>query len=207
MSNISKHIVRRLILYRKILQDLLKSKAEFIYSHKLASLTGNTPAQVRRDLMMTGYKGTPTSGYNIKDLIKSISEFLDNPEADRAVLAGLGHLGRAILNYTDGIVSPVKIAAAFDKKQEVIGRVMHKVMCYDVEEMESYIRTNKIKIGIITVPSEESQKVADKMVQAGITSILNFTSTRIKVPVNVYVDNIDMTISLENASFFATKKF
>lgn len=203
MNKISKHTVQRLILYRKILRELIKSNVKHIFSHKLSSLAGNTPAQVRRDLMIVGYTGIPVKGYETKELEKAISEFLYNPEADKAVLVGLGHLGRAILNYCDGVESFVKIVAAFDIKQDLIGRIIYKIKCYDINELGNYVRKNKIKLGIITVPQEVAQSIADIMIENGILSILNFSNIKLKVPPEIFVENLDMMLSLEKASYFA----
>lgn len=203
MLKTSRHTIQRLILYRKILKELIKNGVGNIYSHRLGSLSGGSPAQVRRDIMAIGYSGSPSKGYDTAELENSISKFLFNPQGDKVILVGLGHLGRAIINYCDGMDSPIKINATFDIKNDIAGRIVHGIKCYHINELNLYIKENRIKIGIITVPLEAAQDVTDVMINSGIMSILNFTYAKLKVPSNIFLENLDMMMSLEKASYFA----
>lgn len=175
-----------------------------IYSHNIAVLAGRTPAQVRRDFMVIGYNGTPAYGYKIDKLLESIENFI-NPTGiiHYAIIVGIGNLGRAILDYCFRNPSSVEIVSAFDKDPMKIDRVIHRTKCYHISKLPEIVSSNNIKIGVITVTAEEAQNVADMMVSSGINSILNFTPRRLKVPENVYVENLDMLISLEKAGYFA----
>ena len=197
--------VGRISLYRRILNDLKAEKVTNTYSYKLAALAGYSAAQVRRDLMEIGYNGSPVHGYNIEDLLQGIRTFLDAPYGQQAALVGVGNLGRSILSFFAGRRPRLSIIASFDKNPEIIGRVIHGCRCYDINELNREATLNAIDIGIITVPAAQAQNVADLMVQAGITGILNFAPARLRVPASVYVEDFDMTVALDRVAYFARK--
>ena len=115
MSQISEKAIERLILYRRILVGLKTEGKSNLFSHQLSNLTGFTSAQIRRDLMAIGYSGSPVHGYDLDKLIESISDFVDAPQKQYVALVGVGHLGRAILDYFQGRRPKLEIFAAFDK--------------------------------------------------------------------------------------------
>jgi redox-sensing transcriptional repressor len=198
--------IGRFSIYRRILNRLLSENSKNIFSHQLAVMAGVTPAQVRRDIMSIGYSGTPNRGYGVADLIESIGLSLDDPEGQRAALVGIGNLGRAILAYFSGRRPKLAIMAAFDTNPKKFDRVIQGCRCFNIERLEEIVRKLGIDIGIITVPSDEAQKVANALVHAGIKGILNYAPVRIQVPVNIYVEEIDMTMALEKVAYFARKK-
>ncbi len=198
--------IGRLSLYRRLLNRLFGEGVRNIYSHQLAVMAGVTPAQVRRDIMSIGYSGNPNKGYDLGELIESIGHSLDDPEGQRAALVGVGNLGRALLTYFSGRRPKLSIVAAFDSDPERTGRVIQGCRCYSIERLPEVVREHGITIGTITVPATEAQKVADTLVRAGIRGIMNFAPVRIRVPVTVYVEDIDMTMALEKVAYFARKK-
>ena len=127
--------VGRLSLYRRLLSNLLiEKKEEFIFSHQLARVAGVTAAQVRRDMMIIGYSGSPKRGYAIEELIESIGQFLDAPDLQAVALVGVGNLGRAILTYFAGRRPNLKIVAAFDNDPNKAGTVIGGCRCYAMQE-------------------------------------------------------------------------
>jgi redox-sensing transcriptional repressor len=204
MKQISEKIVSRLIIYRKYLKELLADGQKSIFSHKIAAYTGASAAQVRRDLMNVGYNGTPVKGYNIKDLMSSISEFLEREHSVEAAIVGFGNLGKAIVDYCNGRNSKLSITAAFDIDPNKINRVIHGCHCYDNIDMEKIIKEKNIEVAILSVPREDGQKVADKLVACGIKGILNYSPTRLQVPASIYVENRDMLMALEKVAYFAS---
>lgn len=166
-------------------------------------MAGVTAAQVRRDMMAVGYSGSPTRGYDVRALADSIGDFLDAPEGQGVALVGIGNLGRAIMAYFTGRRPRLSIIAAFDNDPTKIDRVIHGCRCYAFSELPEVVRSNKISIAILSVPSGEAQNVADVLVRAGVTGILNFAPMPVRVPPGVYVEDIDMTMSLEKVAFFA----
>ena len=201
--SVSVRSVGRLSLYRRLLDSLTAEGTRSIYSHELAALAGSTAAQVRRDLMAIGYSGSPNRGYQVADLLDSIRQFLDSPNGQRAALVGVGNLGRALLSYFTGRRPNLSIVAAFDSDPEKVGRVIHGCRCHPLDELEKIAREMDIRIGIITVPAEAAQDVTTRLISAGVHGLLNFAPVRVRVPKNVYVEDIDMTMSLEKAAYFA----
>lgn len=199
----SEKTVGRLTIYRRLLDELVSAGTENVYSHELATMSGCTAAQVRRDLMAVGYSGTPTRGYNVRDLLDSIGKFLDDPAGQQVALVGVGNLGRAILAYFAGRRPKLRIVAAFDNDPYKVGRVIHGCRCYGTGEMPDVIREQAISVGIITVPATAAQTVADQLVRAGIRGILNFAPATLRVPPNVSLEHNDITMYLEKVSYFA----
>lgn len=206
MDPISGKSIARLSLYRRVLLRLLAEGEHGIFSHQLAAMVGGTAAQVRRDVMAVGYTGSPTRGYDIQGLVQSIGDFLDAPDRQGVALVGVGNLGRAILAYFSGRRPRLSIEAAFDNDPVKVNRVIHGCRCYPVEEMAGIVRKREILIAIITVPADQAQGIAGKLGQAGIRGLLNFAPVRLRVPENVYVEDIDVTTSLEKAAFFARQR-
>jgi redox-sensing transcriptional repressor len=203
MGNVSGKTIGRLSLYRRVLYDLLAEGERSIFSHQLAELVGGTAAQVRRDMMAVGSAGSPTRGYDIQELTHSIGDFLDAPSGQAVALVGVGNLGRAILAYFAGRRPKLSIEAAFDNDPSKYGRVIHGCRCYPVEDLVKVVKDRRIAIGIVTVPADQAQDVADKLCQAGACGLVNFAPVRLLVPANVYVEDIDMTMAIEKAAYFA----
>jgi redox-sensing transcriptional repressor len=201
MKKISHSAVHRLILYRKLLKIQLHTGDDYIYSHNLAQLAGRTPAQVRRDLMYVAYSGSTVRGYHIAELVKSISMFIDSPTGQGVALVGLGNLGKAILNYTVGLNPKVEVRAVFDKDPVKIGTITEGITCFDVHDLEKIIDEKNINVAIISIPSEGAQTIADRLIAAGVIGILNYSSIRLNVPENIYVENRDMMRALEKTAF------
>jgi len=205
MQYVSEKNLGRLSLYRRLLNRLQAEGTRSIYSHELARMAGGTAAQVRRDLMAVGSVGSPKRGYNVRELIDRIGEFLDAPEGEGVALVGAGNLGRAIMAYFSGRRPKLSIVAAFDTDPSKVNRVIHGCRSYPVEEMEEVVRRDGLRVGIITVPAKEAQGVADMLVAAGVRGILNFAPTPLRVGPDVHVEDIDMTMSLEKVAFYARK--
>ncbi len=200
---IPERTVERLSIYRRLLSALLAEGTQSVFSHELAAMAGSTPAQVRRDIMSIGYTGTPSRGYDVSGLIARIGEFLDAPEGQGVALAGVGHLGQAIMAYFAGRRPHLAIVAAFDKDPQKVDRVIHGCPCYPVERMEDIVREQRIRVGIIAVPAPAAQAVANTLVRAGVRGLLNFAPTRLHVPVDTYVQDADIAVFLEKVAFFA----
>jgi len=203
MPYTSDKTIGRLSLYRRLLNRLMTEGTRNIYSHELARMAGGTAAQVRRDLMAVGYTGSPTRGYDVRELANAIGAFLDAPEAQGAALIGIGNLGRALLAYFSGRRPRLSVVAAFDSDPSKINRVIHGCRCYDIKDLAQVVKDLGISIAVITVPAGEAQNVADALVDAGIRGILNFAPVPLHVPRGVYVEDIDVTTSLEKVAYFA----
>ncbi len=204
---ISDKTIGRLSLYLRILDELAGTGERYIFSHDLAQRAGATAAKVRRDIMNVGYSGNPNRGYDIKELARSIDTFLIPTVRQHVALVGVGNLGRAILTFFSGRHPRLAIDVAFDSDPLKYDRVIGGCRCHSMDRMADVIRDLGITIGIITVPAQAAQEVADLLVQSGVTGILNFAPAPLHVPQGVYVDNIDMTMSLEKVAYFAKHSY
>lgn len=200
---VSQKTIGRLSLYRRLLTNPADEAQRYIFSHQLAAMAGSTAVQVRRDLMGIGYTGSTTKGYDRAELAQAIGRFLDDPEGTQVALVGIGNLGRAILAYFGGRRPKLAIVGAFDIDPAKAARVIHGCRCYLLDELARISQELNITVGIIAVPAAAAQSVADALVRAGITGILNFVPLRLHVPPNVYVEDIDMAMALEKAAYFS----
>jgi redox-sensing transcriptional repressor len=200
---ISDRTIGRLSLYRRMLYRFIADGKTNVYSHQIAAVSGATPAQVRRDLMVIGYSGSPNRGYRIDELIGSIGEFLDDPTGQNVGLIGAGNLGRAILAYFSGRRPKLAIVAAFDVVPEKVNRTIHGCHCYALDEFASVAKRENITVAVVSVPADVAQGVADMVVAAGVHGILNFAPVSLKVPPSVYVQDMDMVMALEKVAYFA----
>lgn len=205
MAMTSDKTIGRLSLYRRLLHGLMADGVVNTFSHRLAHLAGVTPAQVRRDLMAIGYSGTTKRGYEVPELVESIGQFLDVANGQGVALVGVGNLGRAILTYFAGRRPNLAIVAAFDTDPYKVNRVIHGCHCYGMDDLGRVVRDQDIKVAILTVPAGVAQPVADTLVSAGVRGILNFAPARLRVPPHTYVEDIDMTVTLEKVAYFARK--
>jgi len=194
--------IGRLSLYRRLLYALLQDGTTNVHSHELARLADATAAQVRRDLMAVGCSGTPKRGYDVRELVEGIGALLDAPKAQGVALVGVGNLGRALLAYFSGRRPRLWIAAAFDVDPSKVNRLIHGCRCYPIEDMNTVIKEKDIRVGVVAVPAREAQKVAHMLVRGGVRGIMNFAPIPLHVPAGIYVENVDMTMSLEKVAYF-----
>jgi len=195
--------VGRLSLYRRILYGLSEASVDNVYSHDLARMAGSTAAQVRRDIMGLGHTGSPVHGYNVRELIDAIGQVLDAEGGQCAALVGVGNLGRAIIAYFASRRPRLAIVAGFDSEPGKVGRVIHGCHCYPVAELGRVVRERGVSVGIVTVPAEQAQDVAELLVAAGVRGLLNFAPVRLTVSPEVYVEDVDITTSLERVAYFS----
>lgn len=199
---VSPRTVGRLSLYRRMLQGLISRGVESIYSRELATLAGVTASQVRGDLMGIGYQGTSSNGYEVKALIKAIGTFLENGRNQSVVLVGVGHLGRAILQYFQRNHPNLQLLASFDKDTELIGRNICGVPVRRLSDLLEFVQENRVSIAIMALPAIGAQEVTDVLVTGGVRSFLNFTNVRLHAPDGVYIEDTDISVSLERVAYY-----
>lgn len=194
--------IERLSQYRRALLLCLASGKTHIFSHEIAKIQHITAVQVRRDIMLIGYTGTLRKGYNVRELIGLIGKILDTDEGLKVAVVGVGNLGRAFINYFKGKRTKLSIVAAFDNNPQKVGKKYADALCYHIDDLEKTIKEKDISISIITVTAESATEVTEKLVNAGIKGILNYSPKPVNVPPNVYLEEYDMTTSLEKVAFF-----
>ena len=199
---IPKAVIKRLSLYSRILQNLEIKNVQKVSSKELGELLGVNSAQVRKDLAYFGQFGVPGFGYYVSELRSEIKKILRTDRPIKIGLIGVGNLGTALLSYTGFKKQGFNIIAAFDNDKRKIGRRQNNVIIEDIENLEKIIREKEIEIIILTVPVEKAQEITNKVLSAGITTILNFVPTRLIVPDYVKVHYVDLSIEIESLSFY-----
>lgn|SRR5665647_602055 len=194
--------VERLSEYRRTLLTCLDEKRNFIFSHDLASRLHITAVQVRRDLMLIGYSSLHRKGYDVKELIDTISRIIDSDEGMNVAIIGIGNLGRALAGYFKGKRSKLNLVASFDNDPQKVNRVISGVKCYPYNDLERIIGELKIQITILTVPADFAREIAEEAVRFGIKGILNFTTIPLNVPSGVFLEEYDMITSIEKVAYF-----
>lgn len=194
--------VERLSEYRRTLLECLNKGKTHIYSHELAGLHNITAVQVRRDLMLIGYSTNKKKGYDARELIGVIEKLIDHKEGLKVAVIGMGNLGRAITTYFIGKRPKLNIVASFDNDPNKTGRVISGIHCYHIRDLKDVVAKNNISIAIISTSPESAASIAEMLVVAGIKGILNFTTTPIIVPKNVYLEEFDMITSIEKVAYF-----
>ncbi len=203
MKNIPEKSVERLCKYRQILLNVLDAGKEYIFSHELAAILDSSPAQVRRDLMMLNITGTPQKGYHIRKFLEDISDVVDSKEGQLACLVGVGKLGQAILTYFSHRRPNLSIVAAFDNDASKTGNEHGDCPIFLNSELQRIIKEKNITVGIVTVPAPHAQGIVDVLVASGVKGIVNFAPTHLRVPKGVFLENLDITLSVEKTAYFA----
>jgi redox-sensing transcriptional repressor len=185
--------IRRLPSYLHIIRQALRNGDQYISGTVIAQELNLEPIQVRKDLAITGIVGKPKKGYPVEALVGAIEHFLGWDQNHEAVLVGAGNLGSALMGYQEFQLHGLHIVAAFDTDPTKVGSSVHGVIVRPMESLETEIRSIGAEIAILTVPSPFAQATAETLVASGITSIWNFTNTKLKVPPEIVVQREDLS--------------
>ena len=194
-KEVSKSVLKRLPAYLAYLKSIPEGAAPNISATALANALGMGEVQVRKDLAMVSDGGRPKIGYNRMALIDDIEQFLGYDNTTDAVLIGAGKLGQALLDYKGFEEYGLNILAAFDVEPPADQADGGKPIL-PLEKLESFCRTHKVLMGIITVPAANAQEVCDKLIACGIKAVWNFANTHLEVPANILVQYENMATSL-----------
>jgi redox-sensing transcriptional repressor len=197
---IPRKAIYRLSVYLRCLQRLKSNSIRTVSSEALANVAGVKPTQLRKDLTYFGQFGTRGLGYDVEQLAKMISDLLGTTSLQPVVLVGVGNLGRALLSYRGFEQEGFEIVAAFDVLPKQGKRV--QVPFHAMDKLAEIAHERGVKMAILAVPATAAQEVANNLVQAGITGILNFAPLVLQVPEDVMVNNVNLAIELENLSYF-----
>jgi redox-sensing transcriptional repressor len=185
--------VRRLPSYLYIIRQAERSHDFYISGTVIAQELNLEPIQVRKDLAITGIVGKPKKGYPVEELIKAIERYLGWDQNHEAVLVGAGNLGSALMGYQEFQRHGLHFIAAFDTDPQKVGAHVHGVAVRAMDDLEAAIKEIKAEIAVLAVPSAFAQSTAEALVRAGISSIWNFTNTKLKVPDNIVVQREDLS--------------
>ena len=193
--------VWRLPIYLRGLLFLAEQGRQSVSSKDLADFLGVNPSQIRKDFSYFGDFGTPGVGYKTETLIKQIRKILKLDVVHKTALVGVGNLGSAVLAYPGLRIYGLDIAAAFDNNPKKIGKRVENLTIEDVSNLGT-LRRRGIDLGIIAVPADAAQKMADGLVKAGVKGILNFSPCYIEVPKKVKVVSIDIAMDLARLPYY-----
>ena len=194
-KKISKFVLKRLPGYLAYLKNLPDTAPAHISATTLANALGMGQVQVRKDLALVSDGGRPKIGYLRRELIQDIEQFLGYDNTTDAVLIGAGKLGQALMGYQGFEEYGLNILAAFDANPD-LQKTDDGHPVYPVSQLSEYCRENKVLMGIITVPAEHAQTVADQLIAGGIKAIWTFAPTHLEVPENILVQYENMATSL-----------
>jgi len=199
---IPRKTIYRLSIYLRCLARLHENGISTVSSEALAKAAGVKPTQLRKDLAYFGTFGTRGLGYDVADLFKKISEELGTSRLQPVILVGVGHLGLALVSYRGFEKEGFEIIAAFDAEPRRKRDKEIKQPIYGMDELPEFVKRQNVKMVILTVPAAVAQEVANRLIDAGITGILNFSPIVLSVPEEVMVNNVNLAIELENLSYF-----
>lgn len=199
--DIPKPAARRLSLYLRELSSRLEQGEETVNSKSLGLSLGLTDAQVRKDLAIFGQLGHPGRGYRVADLIASLRRIMGRDRAWTACVVGAGNIGRALVSYDRFRKEGFSIVAVFDGSAAMVGREVGGLKVRPMSELAKAVSSEGIELGIIAVPRDAAQQVADEMVAAGVKGILNFAPRRIVVRDGISIVSVDFTVALEQLAF------
>lgn len=188
--------LRRLPVYHNYLKRLADKSVGFISGTQIADDLNLIPIQIRKDLAFTGVVGKPKVGYEVGELMHKIEDSLGWNNSTDAALAGVGHLGSALLGYSGFQACGLNIVTAFDANPGKIGTTIHGKKIFAIDKLPNLVRRLNVRIGILTVPEDVCQSVADLMVNSGIRAIWSFSPARLSVPKHVIVQHENLAASL-----------
>ncbi len=195
MQKIPTSTLKRLPQYLEVLKRLKRAGLKEVSATKISVFSDVHHTLVRKDIAFTNTSATKT-GYKVAPLQKAIEELLNWVDTSSSILVGVGHLGSALLGYQEFSQRGLSIVAGFDNDPDVIDTDVHGVPVYSALDITAFAQEHKIHIGIITVPPDSAQLIADIMVHSGIRAIWNFTPHKIIVPPEIIVEYVDMFASL-----------
>lgn len=197
----SRASVGRLSLYLRRLEMLYRDGAAKVSSRLLGEALGVSDAQVRKDLTYLGNLGHPGIGYDPPELIAAIRRALGINRVWPTILVGVGNLARALLRYQGFIERGFEFVALFDADPDKMGQVLEGLAVRSLESMPAVVRETRAELGVLTVPSPAAQTVAEALAAAGIRGVLNFTPQVLRLPPEISIVSVDLTVQLEQLAF------
>ena len=199
-------VIPRILNYLKVVQQLERENKITVSSEDLAKMTNMSAFLIRKDLANFGRFGQPGTGYDVSSLKNYLLDIIGGKEMCNIAVVGVGNLGSALLNYKGFEDEGMKFVAAFDIAEGKIGKICGNVIVEHIDNMQESIRNNNVHIGIIAVPFDFAQLVAEKFIKAGVYSILNFSHVALSVPLEVTLRNVDLAIELKALRYFSVNR-
>lgn len=199
---IPRKTIYRLSVYLRCLARLKDNEIQTVSSEALAKVAGVKPTQLRKDLACFGQFGTRGLGYDVAELSRVLSHELGTTSLQPVVLVGVGNLGLALLSYRGFEREGFEIVAGFDADPRRQRNKKLKQRIMGMAELPGFVAEHRVRMAVLTVPAAAAQAVANDLVRAGITGILNFSPIVLSVSEDIMVNNVNLAIELENLSYF-----
>jgi redox-sensing transcriptional repressor len=195
-------VINRLPVYARALAALHDAGETVVSSQALGEQLDVTPAQIRKDLSYFGRFGKQGRGYNVPGLLAKLREILGLDRRWRVIIVGVGRLGQAIVEYGGFEPQGFQIVAAFDSNRELVGKTVGgQVICH-TDELDSFLKTERVDIGVVAVPAAVAQEVVNRLVAGGIKAILNYAPTTAHVPGQVSIRHIDPVLEMQSMTYY-----
>lgn len=201
-TRIPEATIARLPVYLRALNALFDNATTTCSSEELAAAAGVNSAKLRKDLSYLGSYGTRGVGYDVEFLVHAVSQRLGLTRDRKAGIAGVGNLGRALVNYRGFGERGFRIAACFDSDPDKVGTAVNDMTVSSIDAIESVVHAKDITIGIIATPAAAAQDIADRFVAGGVTGILNFAPAVLTVPSDITLRKVDLSIELQILAFY-----
>lgn len=198
--------VARLPVYLRVLRGLLERSVATVSSEELALASGVGSAKLRKDLSCLGSYGIRGVGYEVDYLVHQIGRQLGLSQRWHVAIVGVGSLGRALANYSGFTTRGTEVVALFDVDPHVVGTRVGGLVVRDVEALEEGLRELGVRIGVLAVPEAPAQDLCDRMVAAGVSSVLSFAPTELHVPAGVDLRTVDLSTELQILAYHEQRK-
>ena len=202
-KNISDAVIRRLPRYLRYLTEMHEHGVPRISSRELGEKMGLTPSQIRQDFSHFGEFGQQGYGYRVGDLLHAIRHILALDREYHMVIVGAGNIGQAVAKYRNFREHGFLIDVLFDTDPELVGKKIEGVKVQDWDKAGSYLKSHPADIGVICVPQEAAQAVAERLIEGGVRNIWNFAPRDLSVPEEILVENVHLSESLYALAFRA----
>lgn len=195
-SRVSDAVIRRLPVYYRHLVELEHNGVERISSRELGARMNTTASQIRQDINCFGGFGQQGYGYHVASLRQHMASILGIDRVYKAVIVGAGNIGRAVAGYTGFERDGFNIVGIFDTDPKVVGTSCGKLTVQPVSELEAFLKKEKVNVGVIAVPMDAAQTVADQLVCGGVRALWNFAPMDIQHPDSVVSTHVHLSDSL-----------
>ncbi|MFM7125581.1 MAG: redox-sensing transcriptional repressor Rex [Actinomycetota bacterium] len=198
--------VSRLPVYLRLLNALIEDDVHQVSSEQIAELAGVNAPKVRKDLSFLGSYGTRGVGYEVNFLVYQIKQVLGLNHEWPVVIVGAGNLGQALSGHEGFGEKGFPVAGIVDIDPAKIGSVIGGVRVRHLDELAQIVAARSVAIGVVSVPAPAAQEAAERLVKAGVTSILNFAPAVLSVPAGISVRPVDLALELQILSFHEQRR-
>ena len=204
---VSNNVIRRMPRYLRMLDELMENGVNRISSFQLGQLLGLTPSQIRQDFSCFGEFGQQGYGYIVSSLRDQVASILGADRGYSAILIGAGNIGRALMDNFCFSSWGFNLVAAFDVAPALVGTSVNGVHIYPMDELESYLKTEKVDMVVLAVPKDVAIPVTNMLVANGVEAIWNFTNVDLTAPnSSVIVENVHFSDSLLSLSYYVSER-